>query len=214
MYLPKPFEETRSSALYELIRAHPLGTLVTTGQTGLEANHIPFELDPLPAPFGTLRGHIARGNPLWRAGAADALVIFQGPSGYVSPSWYPSKQETARVVPTWNYSVVHAHGALQFITDPAWLRSLVTRLTDRHEANRPEPWQVTDAPEEFVDQLLGAIVGVEVRVTRLEGKWKMSQNRPTRDRDGVEQGLRREGDQAALALADLVRDCALPESPS
>jgi transcriptional regulator len=207
MYLPKHFEESRVDVLHELIRAHPLGALVTLTGGGLDANHLPFEVDPEPAPFGTLRGHVARANPVWRETSreVDALVIFQGPHSYVSPAWYPTKQETGRVVPTWNYAVVHAHGPVRAIDDPAWLREFVTRLTARHEAGRPAPWQVTDAPADYVDRQLGAIVGLEIPLARLAGKWKMSQNRPPQDRAGVVEGLAREGDPSRAAVADLVR---------
>jgi transcriptional regulator len=207
MYLPKHFEETRIQILHELIRAHPLGALVTLTPSGLDANHIPFEVDPDPAPFGTLRGHIARANPLWRDFSRDveALAIFQGPGTYISPSWYPTKRETAKVVPTWNYAVVHAHGALRVIDDRAWLRGFVEKLTNRHEAGRRDPWMVTDAPSDFIETQLGAIVGLEIPITRLLGKWKVSQNRPPHDRDGVVQGLSQEGRQPATAMADLVR---------
>jgi len=203
MYLPKHFEETRVDVLRELIREHPLGALVTLTPEGLDANHLPFELDPDPAPFGTLRGHVARANPLWRepAGDVDALVIFQGPGTYISPAWYPTKQETGRVVPTWNYAVVHAHGPLRVIDDRAWLRDFVTRLTNRHESGRSDPWHVTDAPAEYIDQMLGAIIGLEIPLTRLRGKWKMSQNRPAQDRAGVVDALTRAGHP----VADLVR---------
>jgi transcriptional regulator len=208
MYLPKHFEETRVQVLHDLIGAHPLGALVAMTSAGLEANHIPFEVDPEPAPFGTLRGHIARANPLWRDVSRDveALVIFQGPGLYVSPSWYPTKQETAKVVPTWNYAVVHAYGAVRFIDDRDWLRAFVTKLTARHEAPRSDPWKVTDAPADYVDQMLGAIIGLEIPITRLVGKWKVSQNRPAQDRDGVVEGLLREGGSDAAGMAELVRN--------
>lgn len=205
MYLPKHFEETRVDVLHGLIRAHPLGTLVTAGAGGLEANHVPFEIDPDPAPFGTLRAHVARANPVWRDGAGDALVIFQGPESYVTPSWYPTKRESGKVVPTWNYVAVHAYGRLRAIDDPAWLRAFVTRLTDRHEARRAAPGKVSDAPGDYVDQLLAAIVGIELPVARLLGKWKVSQNRPAADRAGVVAGLEGDGGDAARAMAAAVR---------
>jgi transcriptional regulator len=207
MYLPRHFEETSIPVLHDLIRAHPLGALVAQTETGLTADHIPFEVDADPAPFGTLLAHVARANPLWRAArtSVEALVIFQGSNTYVSPSWYPTKQETAKVVPTWNYAVVHAHGAVRFVDDTAWLRAFVERLTNRHEAGRRDPWQVTDAPADYVDKQLGAIIGVEIPIARLIGKWKVSQNRPAQDRDGVVEGLLREGGESAAAMADLVR---------
>jgi transcriptional regulator len=207
MYVPKHFEETRIEILHELIRAHPLAALVTLTPDGLAANHIPFEIDPEPAPFGTLRGHVARANSLWRdfSREVQALAIFQGPETYISPSWYPTKQETGRVVPTWNYAVVHAHGPLRAIEDRSWLREFVERLTNRHEASRSAPWKVTDAPAAYIDQQLGAIVGLEMPITRLIGKWKASQNRPAHDQDGVVEGLRHEGRESAMAMAGLVR---------
>lgn len=207
MYLPRHFEDSRVDVLHRLIHDHPLGALVTLTPGGLDANHIPFEVGPEPAPFGTLRGHVARANPVWRDVSRDveALVIFQGPGTYVSPAWYPTKQETAKVVPTWNYAVVHAHGTPRFIDDRGWLRDFVTTLTNRHEAGRRDPWHVTDAPADYIDQMLGAIIGLEIPITRLVGKWKMSQNRPAQDRDGVVEGLRQEGGQAGAAIADLVR---------
>jgi transcriptional regulator len=207
MYLPKHFEETRVPVLHDLIRAYPLGALVTLGPEGLDANHIPFEVDPVPGPLGALRGHVARANPVWRETAPDrdCLVIFRGPEGYISPAWYPTKQETARVVPTWNYAVVHAYGRLRAVEDRDWLRAFVERLTRRHEAGRPEPWQVGDAPAAFIESMLAAIVGIEIPLARLVGKWKVSQNRPPQDRDGVIAGLAREHGPAGGPMADLVR---------
>jgi transcriptional regulator len=208
MYSPSQFEETRVEVLHGLIRAHPLGTLVTLGKSGLEANHIPFEVHADPAPFGTLRAHVARANPVWREFSldVDALVVFQGPSAYITPSWYATKRETGKVVPTYNYAVVHACGKMRAIEDRAWLRALVGRLTDRFESSRAQPWQVTDAPTEFVDNLLGAIVGLEIPVVRLVGKWKMSQNRPAVDHEGIVQGLRETRDADAAAVAKLVEE--------
>src|SRR5262249_42984835 len=207
MYLPTHFEETRVPVLHDLIRAHPLAALVAVTPHGLDANHVPLEVVPEPAPFGTLRGHIARGNPLWREHARDGevLAIFQGPSAYVSPSWYPTKRETGKVVPTWNSAVGHAHGPLRIIDDRAWLRAFVEHLTDRHEAGRAEPWKVTDAPADFIEAMLGAIVGLEIPIARLTGKWKVSQNRAAPDRDGVVEGLRDAGGDEATAMAELVR---------
>lgn len=207
MYLPRHFEETRVQTLHELIGAHPLGALVMLTSRGLAANHIPFEVEPEPGPFGTLRGHIARANPLWRDFSRDveALVIFQGPGTYISPAWYQTKRETAKVVPTWNYTVVHAHGTVRFIDDRAWLRGFVEKLTNRHEAGRSDPWKITDAPSDYIEKQLEAIIGLEIPISRLIGKWKVSQNRPPQDREGVVDGLRQKGDHAATAMADLVR---------
>ncbi len=207
MYVPKHFEETRIEVLRQFIREQPLGTLVTLTPHGLDANHLPFEIDPQPSPLGTLRGHIARANPLWRDSSpgTEALVVFQNSGTYISPSWYPSKQETGKVVPTWNYAVVHAHGTLRLVDDPEWLRTFVTQLTNRYEAGRSKPWRVTDAPAEFIDKQLGAIIGVEIQLARLIGKWKVSQNRPAPDRDGVIDGLLAEKHDAARAMAEFVR---------
>ncbi|GIX49306.1 MAG: hypothetical protein KatS3mg131_3517 [Candidatus Tectimicrobiota bacterium] len=212
MYLPSLFAETRVEVLHALMRAHPLATLVVLTPEGLDAHHLPLELDPEPAPFGTLRGHVARANPLWRTFSpqVEALAVFCGPDAYISPSWYPTKRETGKVVPTWNYAVVHAYGPLRVIEDRGWLRALVTRLTDRHEAGREVPWRVTDAPAAFIDALLEAIVGIEMPITRLLGKWKASQNRSPRDREGVIAGLLREDGEAAAAMADLVRRAQRP----
>jgi len=213
MYLPKHFEKTDLEALHQLVRAYPFGTLVTLAANGLEANHVPFLLQADPPPYGTLHAHIARANPLWHDLAPDvqALVIFQGPQTFVSPSWYPSKKETARVVPTWNYAVVHARGHIRVIEDRVWLRAHVEELTSRHEAERLAPWKVTDAPAEYVEKMIGAIVGLEIPVAQLSGKWKVSQNRSTRDREGVIDGLKQEGTDAAAAMATLVHQ-ALPST--
>jgi transcriptional regulator len=208
MYIPRHFAEERTEVLHRLIEAHPFGTLVTLTTDGLEANHLPFELDPEPKPFGTLRGHVARGNPVWRSVARDTevLVVFQGPDAYVSPALYPGKREHGKVVPTWNYAVVHAHGALRAIEDPDWLRGLVERLTSRHERTRSDPWKVTDAPADYVDKMLRAIVGLEIPIARVAGKWKLSQNRSPADRLGVIEGLSSEGGERGAALAKLMRE--------
>jgi transcriptional regulator len=208
MYIPSQFSETRVEVLHELIRAHPFGTVVTLTDAGLEANHVPFVLEPSPQPLGTLRGHVARANPLWREfrPEIEALVIFQGPHAYVSPGWYPTKQETGKVVPTWNYAVVHARGPLRVVEDAAWLRDQIEALTDRQEAGRDERWRVSDAPADFIDRMMGAIVGIEISVESLVGKWKVSQNRPAVDREGVIDGLTGAGTDEALAMARLVRE--------
>jgi transcriptional regulator len=207
MYLPDHFAESRVDVLRQLIHEHPLAALVTLNAQELNANHIPFEHDAEPAPFGTLRGHVARANPVWRDYSRDieALVIFQGAQHYITPSWYPSKQETGKVVPTFNYIVVHAYGALRVIEDRAWLRGLVERLTNRHEAPRAIPWQVTDAPSDYIEKMLGAIVGIEIPLTRLVGKWKVSQNQPAANRDGVIKGLDELPNTDATAMANLIR---------
>ncbi|HYP06522.1 MAG TPA: FMN-binding negative transcriptional regulator [Bryobacteraceae bacterium] len=185
MYNPAHFREERPELLREFIRAHPLATLITRGAGGLEANHVPVLLvgDQI------LRGHVARANPVWRDADSQALAVFTGPDHYISPSWYPSKQEHGRVVPTWNYSVVHAYGTVEFYTDVERLRAIVDDLTRTHEGQFPEPWSITDAPPDYIDGLLNAIVGFDLRVTRLEGKFKQSQNRPQADRESVRQHL-------------------------
>lgn len=186
MYAPSYFNETRPEALHGLIARHPLGTLITHGAGGLDAAHIPFELAApgADAPFGILRAHVARANPLWRH-EGDALVVFQGPSAYVAPELYEEKRLSGKVVPTWNYMAVHAHGTLRAIEDPAWILALLERLTDRHEAPRAAPWALKDAPSAFIDKLLGAIVGIEIPVRRMQGTWKLSQNRSQRDRHAI-----------------------------
>lgn len=206
MYLPAHFQEDRSEVLQQLIRHHPLGMLVTLTADGLVANHIPFLIDADPAPFGTLRGHVARANPLWRdfSREVEAMVVFQGPDAYISPSMYASKKEHGKVVPTWNYAVVHAYGALRIHDDVQWLRAFLERLTERHEAPRAAPWKVGDAPDDFLQANLRAIVGIEIPITKLMGKWKVSQNRSTADREGVVAGLSVMQDEAAQAMAQLV----------
>ena len=207
MFVPPHFEETRAEVLAALIRDHPLGTLVTLGAEGLNANHLPFLLDPDPAPRGTLIGHVSRANPAWRDfdREVQALVVFQGADSYITPSWYPTKQQTGKVVPTWNYAVVHAYGHLRIVEDASRLRAIVERLTAEHEVSRPKPWQVSDAPPEYVEQMLRGIVGIEIEISRLVGKWKTSQNRDRADRDGVAAGLRETGEPNAEAMAELVR---------
>ncbi len=200
MYEVKAFREDRVEVMHALIAAHPLATLVVMTAQGLEANHIPMLVDPTPAPgreYGALRGHVARGNPLWHTFNAnvEALAVFQGSQGYITPSWYPSKAQHGKVVPTWNYAMVHAYGPLVIHDDVAWLRSLVTDLTQTQELPRAKPWQVSDAPADYLDTMLKAIVGIEIPIRRLQGKWKMSQNRLPQDRDGVISALEAQGAQ-------------------
>ncbi|MEO7727978.1 MAG: FMN-binding negative transcriptional regulator [Burkholderiales bacterium] len=212
MYLPSHFAETRTEVLHDLIRAHPLAALVTLDSNGLNANHMPFEIESDPAPFGTLIGHVARANPVWQdfSKEVEALLIFQGAQRYITPSWYVTKQENAKVVPTYNYAVVHACGPLRIIEDRAWLRALVERLTNRYEAAMPQPWKVTDAPDEYIEKMLGAIVGIEIPITRLVGKWKVSQNRTATDREAVVKGLQNSYDADAGVMANLVKEFAKP----
>jgi transcriptional regulator len=186
MYAPSHFDEQRAHVLHGLIAQHPLGTVISHGDAGLSADHIPFLLDAPEdgAPFGVLRAHVARANPLWRKNG-DTLVVFQGASSYVSPSLYEEKPVSGKVVPTWNYMAVHAHGQLKAMEDPAWILALLERLTAQHEAKRAFPWAVTDAPRDFIDTLLAAIVGIEIPVQRMQGKWKVSQNRSEHDQLAV-----------------------------
>lgn len=212
MYNPPHFREDRVPVLHDLIREHGLATLVTLGPAGLTADHIPMEVDAAVGSFGTLVGHVSRANPLWRLAAegTEALAVFQGPQTYVTPAWYATKQETGKVVPTWNYAVVHAHGPLRAIEDRAWLRAFVERLTNRYESGRPEPWRVTDAPDDYIEGMLKGIVGIEIPIARLEGKWKVSQNRPAADREGIVTGLRAGGHALGSAMAALVVGAAPP----
>jgi transcriptional regulator len=208
MYAPRHFEETRPEVLHQLVRAHPFGLLVTQDVQGeLAANAVPFLLEHDDAGRAVLRAHVARANPLWQAARRDvaSLVVFQGPQAYVSPGWYATKAEHGKVVPTWNYVMVQARGRLQVHEDAPWLLSLVTRLTQRHEAALPQPWAVSDAPADFVDGMLRAIVGIEIPVDALVGKWKVSQNRSSADREGVAAGLRAQGGDDADNMSRLVQ---------
>lgn len=202
MYTPPHFQLTDTQAVLRLLREHPLGVLVTHGPEGLDANHIPFEYDPAHGPLGTLTGHVARANPLWQQcrDGADVLVVFRGVEGYISPNWYPSKLATHRQVPTWNYEVVHVHGRLAVRDDERFVRGVVARLTRAHEATQPQPWKMGDAPPDYLDAMLRAIVGIEIAVTRLEGKAKLSQNKDAADRLGAVAALQAAG-QADLATA-------------
>jgi transcriptional regulator len=203
MYIPKSFAAPSAAAMHTLMRAHPLGALVTLAQAGLVANHIPMQLLADAGPHGVLRAHVARANPLVRdLQAADALVIFQGPQAYVSPLWYPSKQLTGKAVPTWNYMVVHAHGPLRIVEEAQWLRAQLEALTATHEAGKAQPWSMDDAPQDYIATMMNAIVGIEIPIARLEGKWKLSQNQPPPNRDGVIAGLAALGDAGALDVAD------------
>src|ERR1044071_1561442 len=176
MYSPQQFEETRLEVLHELVRAHPLGTFVILAGSELSANHVPFLLRAEQGANGTLCGHVARTNPLWKQldSEIEALVVFQGPESYITPSWYPSKHADGKAVPTWNYAVVHAYGKPRAIEDADWLLEHVTQLTEVHEAGQALPWQVSDAPKDFTDQMLSRIVGIEIPISKLQGKWKVS----------------------------------------
>jgi transcriptional regulator len=211
MYLPAQFEENRSEVLRALMTAHPFATLVTRDADGLGANHLPLHLEPGIGVFGALQGHVARANPLWRRAAdCEALAIFHGPQAYVTPSWYATKREHGRAVPTWNYVVVHARGRLRIIDDPAWLRQQLETLVNRHESGFADPWQIDDAPSDYIETMLATVVGIELVIGELRGKWKISQNQPAANRAGVVAGLREQGSDAALAMADLVEGSLEP----
>jgi transcriptional regulator len=196
------FKEDRTETLHDAMRQAGLATLVTLTAGGLIASHVPVLLDPDPAPYGTLLGHLARPNPQAKGAVAgtEALVIFQGPDAYITPSFYETKRQTGKVVPTWNYVAIHAYGPVAFFNDADRLLQVVTRLTDREEGKRAAPWAVTDAPADFIDGMLRGIVGFSLPIARLEGKWKMSQNRPAEDRAGVVDGLVADGRDVVAAL--------------
>jgi transcriptional regulator len=202
LYNPPAFRVEDRGALQDHIEQTGLAMLVTNGEHGPLVSHVPLLLDRNKGAQGTLLGHMARANPHWQSGDLnlDAVAVFPGPDAYISPSWYASKKEHGRVVPTWNYAVVHARGRLQFFDDPAWVHEAVERLTGRHEEGRTEPWAVSDAPERFVQSQLKAIVGFELEIASLEGKRKASQNRNNADREGVITGLQEEGDETMQAL--------------
>jgi len=207
MYIPKHFDEPQVGVLHALMRARPLATLVTQSPDGLNANHIPLLLSDEPAPLGALRGHVARANALWRDVVHDmeVLAVFQGPDAYISPSWYPTKREHGKAVPTWNYAVAHAYGSLRMVDDAAWLRAHLEALTSHHEAAMPAPWHVSDAPGDYIEKMMAAVVGIEINITRLLGKWKVSQNQPAQNQAGVIAGLRARADAPSLAMAELIK---------
>ena len=205
MYQPTHFVQSDAAQIRALVAAHPLATLCHQAGGQLTADHVPLLWESDGGPHGTLRGHVARVNPLWREMAGQTvLAVFHGPQAYVTPSWYPSKAATAKVVPTWNYAVVHLRGTLRAIEDAAWLHALVDRLTRTHEGPRAHPWQVTDAPADYREAMVRAIVGLEIAVTQVEAKWKVSQNRSESDRLGVVAGLSAEPSEAARAMAAIV----------
>jgi transcriptional regulator len=208
MYQPPHFREDDLAVQHALIKAHPLGLLITAGGEGPTANLLPFRLHPELSEKGTLKVHMARANRQWKEIAAGAavLVVFQGADNYITPSWYATKRETGKVVPTWNYAVVQARGPARIIEDHDWLRTQVASLTDEHEAPRAERWEVSDAPEKYIEAQLKGIVGVEIEIASIEGKWKVSQNRPEADRAIVAEGLG-DGDDphANAAMAELVK---------
>ncbi|MGF6493705.1 transcriptional regulator [Luteibacter sp. 621] len=210
MYVPALFTESDPAVLHRFVREHPLGMLVTHTAAGLDANHVPFLLDEARGGSGVLVAHVARANTVWRdvADGDDVLIVFRGAHGYISPNWYPSKQETHRHVPTWNYEVVHAHGRIRVIDDEKYVRGVVARLTREHEARLPEPWKMSDAPADYLAEELAHIVGIEVEITRLKGKRKLSQNRTSGDFEGAVNGVEGSGN---LALANAMRASRTPK---
>lgn len=210
MYIPRHNAETRVPVMHRLMRAHPLAALVTLNARGLIASHIPMvvEAGATEAEFGTLRGHVSRANTQWRelSETTDALAIFAGPHHYISTEWYPGTYEDGKEVPTWNYAVVHAYGPVRVIHDAAWLLEHVGTLTDQHEAAMPKPWKVSDAPSDFIALQLKGIVGLEIPIRRLEGKWKVSQNRTTVELEGVIAGLAQLDTPEAVAMSEMVAE--------
>lgn len=211
MYAPPLFAESRPEELHRIIRQHPLGMLVTHTVAGLEANHLPFVLDASPGPAGTLLAHVARANPIWTEvrDGDPVLVVFRAAQGYISPNWYPSKHETHRHVPTWNYEIVHAHGRISIHDDETFVRGMVAKLTRQSEASEPRPWKMGDAPADYLAEQLHHIIGIEIELTRVEGKRKLSQNREPRDFEGAVDALDERG-YAELAAA-MKRGRIVPE---
>jgi transcriptional regulator len=206
----RQFQVTDAATLHGLVKAQPLATVVVSCEGALHVNHVPLYLDPTRGPHGTLVGHVGRGNGVWPLLPQQGVAVFHGPQAYVSPSWYPSKALDGKQVPTWNYATVHAHGTLSAVDDPVRLRAILHTLSEQHEAHRPDPWRIDDAPPDYIDKLLRAIVGIELAVERWEGVWKVSQNRSDADRAGVVQGLMEEGSPGAEGMAALVRGSPLP----
>lgn len=207
MYVPQHFEEQDLGVLHALMQAHPLGAWVTQADGELVVNHIPFLVEPAQGRYGTLIGHVARTNPVWKTFSREAasVVIFQGPQSYITPAWYPTRQAHGKAVPTWNYAVVHAHGVPRAIEDRDWLLERVTQLTDLQESKRAAPWRVSDAPLDYIDTMLKAIVGIEIPISAIVGKWKTSQNRPLPDKLEVIAGLHERGDENSREMAALVQ---------
>jgi transcriptional regulator len=205
MYQPTLFQEGRIDVMHDLMRAYPFAAIVTSGEGGLVANHLPFLLKCRDTEFGVLEGHVARENPIWRDRAREVLVIFNGPQHYITPSWYPSKREHGKVVPTWNYAVVHAHGLLCVHEEEGWLRGHLQELVAQHEAGRDQVWTIDNTPDDFIAAMLKDIVGFEVKIEKLQGKWKVSQNRNEADRSGVVRGLKSEGTPFSVEMSELIR---------
>ena len=208
MYIPPAFDEARIDVMHHFVRTHPLATLVIACANGFDAHHLPLHLDAQRGAYGMLQGHVARANVLLkqRVHALDAIAIFHGPDAYITPSWYASKRESGKAVPTWNYVAVHAHARLRVIDDTAWLRAHLETLVSTHEAREAAPWKISDAPADYITSQLNGIVGIELDIVRLEGKWKASQNHPAANRAGVVDGLRQRGTSSASAMADIVQE--------
>jgi transcriptional regulator len=207
MYVPAHFAEPSAQALHALIEQHPLGVLFTHGANGMDANHIPFELRADEGMHGVLHAHVARANPVWQdvKNGDEVLVVFRAADAYISPNWYPSKHELHKQVPTWNYVVAHAHGRITIHDDERYVRGLVARLTHAHEAAEPTPWKMTNAPKDYIDTMLKAIVGIQIEITGLIGKTKIGQNKELRDIEGAGNALKRKGENT---IADLMLDQA------
>ncbi|MFB2863775.1 FMN-binding negative transcriptional regulator [Aeromonas sp. MdU4] len=209
MYLPPHFATDDTEALHQLMQAHPLGALITHGSQGLDANHLPFEFAKETGAHGVLRAHVARNNPLWQEAkdGDEVLVIFKAADAYISPNWYPSKKAHHQQVPTWNYSVVHAHGRIQIRDDARFVRRLLANLTRHHEAGEPTPWKMADAPREYIEAMVQAVVGIEIEIERLVGKFKLGQNKDEPDRQGAAHALQAKG------LVEIAHDMENPPSP-
>lgn len=207
MYIQTPFEESRPVVLHELIAAQPLATFIVVQDEEIIVNHMPLIVSSDEGDYGVLRGHLPIGNSIWQSfdGTTKAVAVFQGPSSYITPSWYPSKHQHGKAVPTWNYVVAHAHGRPKAIHDPTWLLNHLNDMTNIQESAQRLPWKVSDAPKDYTDKMVSRIVGFEMPISSLQGKWKVSQNRPEADRLGVAAGLRNQGDENSLAMESLVR---------
>jgi len=200
------FQETNREVLHQLIRSHPLGTWVCNDNGELDINHIPFLLEVEAGGYGTLKGHVAKANPIWKmlASQTSSVVVFQGAQAYITPSWYASKQEHQKVVPTWNYAVVHAHGIAQAVNDQTWLLDHLNALTDAQEHEYTQPWKVSDAPDNFIERMLNGIIGIEIPISKLVGAWKTSQNKQQADKEGVINGLKSKDDSQSTLMASYI----------
>ena len=206
MHVPNKFKETNKDVLQNLIRSHPLGTWIISVDDELDVNHIPFVLDSTQGEFGVLKGHVNIANPVWKSlpTATSSAIVFQGAETYITPSWYASKQEHGKVVPTWNYAVVHAHGRANIVRDRNWLFEHLNALSDQQEEKQPEPWKVADAPKEFTDKMINGIVGIEIPISALVGAWKTSQNKNQSDRAGIINGLSNSENSQSTEMASYI----------